>query len=317
MTETIVLSEELQNKIIERIRKKGPANVYWDRNDQISESQIIKALNSGDEYPLNDLENTIDEINDFWYELRFDHLKNILEYFKQELLDELYPNEDEDFEIDFKELTGDLRDQFDDHIQVNTNLKQISSEIDIRLELFSNYDCINSHWFESENGYEYTESYFGDVINQLKLNPQKVKSMLVKRGVKCHGNWPRKSDANRLIEYDAFWQEIENRSCGANLLTIVAKIDGYEFLANYNKDKTTVIIPKGNYVGFFSSFQGGGSTIEAPLLRDLKIEINKNLDASGFLKWGLFVDHGTYSINNVYGVTRQFWGNEMKIQPQD
>lgn len=317
MKTKIELSEDLRNKIIERIKKVGPADVYWDRGQEIDIKSIVKALESEDEYPLNAIENDIDERNDFWYDLRFEHLQGVLEHFKQELLDEVYADEDEDFEIDFKELTSELREDFDDYIEIDTNLKQIIPDLNIRLELFSNYDCINSHWLESDGGYQYEESYFGDAIDQLKLDPWKVKVMLVERGVKVHGDWPHRKDDDRLIEYKAFWQEIENRSCGANLLTIVGKVDGYDFLSNYNNKIVSVTIPKGNNVGFFSSMQGGGSTIEAPLLRETKIELNKKLDDSGYLKWGLFVDHGSYSISGAYGVCSSFWGQELKFERKD
>ena len=35
--------------------------------------------------------------------------------------------------------------------------------------MLSNYDCINSNWFESQGGYRYEESYFGDMVDS--LNP--------------------------------------------------------------------------------------------------------------------------------------------------
>ena len=44
--------------------------------------------------------------------------------------------------------------------------------------MLSNYDCINSCWLESQGGFRYKESYFGDMIDTLRLNPAKVKKAL-------------------------------------------------------------------------------------------------------------------------------------------
>ena len=54
-----------------------------------------------------------------------------------------------------------------------------TDEIRVRVEMLSNYECINSNWLESQEGYRYKESYFGDMIDALNLNPSKVKKMLV------------------------------------------------------------------------------------------------------------------------------------------
>ena len=60
----------------------------------------------------------------------------------------------------------------------------------MRVEMLSNYDCINSNWLESQEGYRYKESYFGDMIDALNLNPAKVKKMLVEKGYTVYGRFP-------------------------------------------------------------------------------------------------------------------------------
>ena len=53
--------------------------------------------------------------------------------------------------------------------------------------MLSDYDCINSNWFESQGGYSYEESYFGDMVDSLNLNPAQVKKLLTSHGYKVYG----------------------------------------------------------------------------------------------------------------------------------
>jgi hypothetical protein len=98
--------------------------------------------------------------------------------------------------------------------------------IPVRIELLSNYDCINSHWFESQGGFSYEESYFGDMVDALRLNPKKVKQLLLAHGEKARGRFPdRKSrDGLELVSYEQFYEELINSSCAATLLTFAATI---------------------------------------------------------------------------------------------
>ena len=67
-----------------------------------------------------------------------------------------------------------------------------TDDIPIRVEMLSNYDCINSNWFESQGGYRYEESYFGDMVDTLNLNPAKVKKLLLEHGYEVHERFPNR-----------------------------------------------------------------------------------------------------------------------------
>lgn len=197
------------------------------------------------------------------------------------------------------------------------DLLRNTGEMPVRIEMLSNYDCINSHWLESSGGYCYEESYFGDMVDALNLNPRKVKQILVARGDKALGRFPNLKSRNgrEQVSYEHFYQELENSTCGANLLTYAATVDVTElFESDFNLSKIT--IPKGNYCGIFSSMQGGGSVLEMELQRDVVIDLTGNKNYPGYR---LRIEvHGRqsheYTINEVYGVLSSFYGKQIQIQ---
>lgn len=79
-----------------------------------------------------------------------------------------------------EEAVDDFFDEHEDEIcdeiysrndsDVVKELIRHTDDIPIRVEMLSNYDCINSNWFESQGGYRYEESYFGDMVDSLNLN---------------------------------------------------------------------------------------------------------------------------------------------------
>ena len=98
-----------------------------------------------------------------------------------------------------------------------------TDDIPIRVEMLSNYDCINSHWFESQGGYRYEESYFGDMVDSLNLNPARVKKILTKHGYKAYGRFPNRKNRNgrEQVSYEQFYEELyQFLCCGANLLDL-------------------------------------------------------------------------------------------------
>lgn len=122
-----------------------------------------------------------------------------------------------------------------------------TDDIPVRVEVLSNYDCINSNWLESQEGYRYKESYFGDMIDALNLNPAKVKKMLVEKGYTVYGRFPDKKyrDGKEQVSYEQFYHELINSCCGANLLTYIGKVSLQE-LYDAGFSLGEVIIPKGN-----------------------------------------------------------------------
>lgn len=225
--------------------------------------------------------------------------------------------EEEEAEEIFEEFRDEIRDRYYDvdDSDVLKDLVRNSNSINIRIPLYSNYDCINSHYFE--NGYTYKESYFGDMVDVLNLNPAKVKKMLLENDVKCYGSFPnyKNRDGKEYVSYADFWQELQNSSCGANLLVFVGKVD-IQTLIDNNFELKEVTIPRGNNCGLFSDFQGGGSVIEMELQKDftIKLDVPRKKGLTKYDSFSLLIDEANgYSINSVYGVSNEFFGNEITI----
>lgn len=197
-----------------------------------------------------------------------------------------------------------------DDSDVITTLIAHTDVVPIRVEMLSNYDCINSHWLKSQNGYRYGHSYFGDMVDALNLNPRKVAGIFRQHAIKCVGVFPDipERDGKEQVSYEDFLQEVQNSCCGANLLTYIARIDLRELYdADFALDK--IVISKGNVCGLFSSMYGGGSVLEMKLLQDIVLDL-KIADDHGYR---LTLDQEECSVKRVYGVLDSFFGSTLKI----
>ena len=179
---------------------------------------------------------------------------------------------------------------------------------------FSDSDCINSHWWESQDGYRYEGSYFGDMADALRLNPARVKRMLVEKGYTVHGRFPDRKhrDGKEQVSYGHFYQELVNSCCGANLLAYIGKVslkDLYDTGFSFKE----VIIPKGNYCGIFSSTYGGGSLLGMELKQDVRLSLEAK-GCRGF-RFRLDNERSQCSIRHVYGVDDSFFGGTVRIVP--
>lgn len=223
-------------------------------------------------------------------------VERFFEDYKEEILDEIYARDDSD---------------------IIEELLRNTSDIPVRIEMLSNNDCINSHWLESQDGYSYLNSYFGDMVDILNLNPAKVKKMLLTHDEKVQGRFPNKKarDSKEIVTYEDFHQELNNSCCGANLLTFKARMNLKE-LYEANFDLKEVTIPKGNQCGLFSTMQGGGSLLEMELQREVKL----SLVSKGYPRFRLEIDDEDreyfYTIGQVYGCFDAFFGNNLTIIPQ-
>jgi len=256
-------------------------------------------------------------------EMLMDSEWDSVEYYIKELKQDLCRHYDID-DDEAQEIIDEYEDNIKDYlygVDDSTPVRELirnTDDVAVRVTLYSNYDCINSHHFESYScgGYTYKDSYFGDVVDVLNLNPRRVKELLNKHGVNAIGNFPNYKwrDGKEYISYEHFFQELENSCCGANNLVFIGTIDLEQaYINDFNITKIT--IPAGNTCGFYSSFQGGGSTLEAKLLRPMTIELGKprkNRTEYDCLKLVLDSDDG-YSIDDCYGLTKSFWGGELII----
>lgn len=322
-TKEATISDNLLEKIKDKLNSMSNPKFYFDYRDELSEKQVSKIISEKEgwqEVQDEIWESTLDHM----YDIEKDHIVDALEWFKGELQEEL--GED----VDLEEVAAGLRDELLDYVSVEIDYNQLLSNTgsaNCRIELYSNNDCINSHHFETTcGGYRYEGgSYFADMVNILNLNPTKLKQAMIDRDsyylekhgynfLKFQGRFPNKPNRNgkEYVDYEKFLIELENTTCGANLLTIVCKVDLQDIVKNGGMP-TKFIVPKGNTLGLYSSMQGGGSTIECELLRDMVIDTKAG--KSQYDHWGIMVDgkgHG-YSMRECYCVDSSFYGDEIKI----
>lgn len=203
------------------------------------------------------------------------------------------------------------------HAMVNELIRNIRY-IPVRVEMLSNYDCINSFWLESRCGFRYKESYLGDMIDTLRLNPAKVKEILTEKGYTVYGRFPNNKyrDGKEQVSYEDFCRELENSCCGGNLLTYIGLVSLRDLHDADFKIKE-VVIPKGNTCGLFSSMYGGGSVIEMELKSDVRIRLDKVREDDYGFRIRLDNEHSEedYSIKNTYCVCDSFFGKQISIIP--
>lgn len=123
-----------------------------------------------------------------------------------ELLDECitcYGFDEEAVEQFFNEHEDEISEEIYNRNDSDT-LKELlknTDDIPVRVEMLSNYDCINSNWLESQEGYRYKESYFGDMIDALNLNPAKVKKCWWRKATRYMADSPTKNTGTARNRY--------------------------------------------------------------------------------------------------------------------
>lgn len=256
------------------------------------------------------------ENTDEWYrDAEWESVRDIIIELKDECT-ESYGFDEEEVDDFFEEHDEEIRDEIyrRNDSDVLKELIKNTDDIPIRVEMLSDYDCINSNWFESQGGYRYDESYFGDMVDSLNLNPSKVKKQLTGHGYKVYGRFPnRKSrDGKEQVSYEQFYEELVNSCCGANLLTYIGRVSLKE-LYDANFSLKEVIIPKGNCCGLFSSMYGGGSLLEMELKLDVRLKLEVK-GCNGF-RFRLDDERSKYdcSVQHVYGVDDSFFGNAVSL----
>ncbi len=211
---------------------------------------------------------TDDQIDEAVYE--------VMGELKTKLEDKGYPaNEVDDF---FSDYEGEIVDEI--HVRdVSEPLEQLvnntglDGQVCAYIDMTSSFDCVNSYELESENGFSYNKSYFGDMIDQLNLNPSKVEKLLHAEGAKTVGVYPDISarDGQEFVRYDQFVEELVNNP-DLGLLVFLTKVDLKE-LVDKDFDVQEVVVPKGNRCGLFFSGIGSGSNLEMELQRDIKLDV--------------------------------------------
>lgn len=292
------ITEKVKQELI-RLNEQFPLELYWDyRYDSLSNEHIQKIV-----------EGNAHEVYEEIMEMNLDHICTI----EDERLKEAFNEVNKDEDLNYDDVRDELKDNLLDYLYVDINLEELidrTNPINVRIEMLSNYDCINSHYFEGS--YSYEKSYFGDMVDTLNLNPKIVKGMLESNGIECEGNWEDipSRNGNGYVSYKDFLQEIENSSCGANLLTFMGTINLSDYIDRKESIKK-VTVPKGNFCGLFSSYQGGGSVLEMELKRDFTVKLGTK-DYYGY-KMEIDNSSGGYSMQEVYGLSQSAWKSNIKF----
>ena len=283
------LTDDIKKSIIDYVSKDTSREILidFDYGDAVSKSDIKKIFESDIDDGVSNYENKLFECNlDYMTDYESTYVENIMERFNldTELAEEV---------ADLCREAG-METQLDiDGLFKNTNVR-------LRLDLLSNYDCINSHYYE--NSYRYEESYFGDILKLLKVNPQAFKKYVKENDCfSMEGIYPRINGLDKLtaVNFKDLVSEIENSCSPANLFTFVVDTNLYDAieLLRESKNKKVVTIKAGTKCGLFSSMYGGGSTLDLTLEKDLTTPLQwETYDSL------LFVVDGTdgYSIEETY-----------------
>ena len=281
--------------------------VYLDRSNNLENS--IEVL--GECVANKNQDALYDHISDWFMDCEDDAIVAIVDGLKEELYEQGYAEQyiDDFFDENDDEIRSAIYGR-DDSNRLD-NLIGYTKPLPIRVEMHSNYDCINSHYFEET--YSYEKSYFGDMVNALNLNPAKVKEVFDQYEIESVGNFPDLSERNGLeyVDYVEFATEIVNSISSVNLLTFTAMINVAQ-LQEHNFSIDTIIIPKGNECGLYSPSQGGGSIMSMELKRDITIKLN----ADDYDYFSLQIDGDTdraHSMKEVYGMVDSAFGKLISI----
>lgn len=200
----------------------------------------------------------------------------VMSELKTKLEEKGYPTDEVD--TFFSDYEGEIVDEI--HVRdISEPLEQLvnntglDGQVRAYIDMTSSFDCVNSYELESENGFSYDKSYFGDMIDQLNLNPSKVEKLLHTEGAKTVGDFPDipARDGQEFVRYDQFVEELVNNP-DLGLLVFLTKVD-LKDLVDKDFDVQEVVVPKGNRCGLFFSGIGSGSLLGMELQRDIKLDV--------------------------------------------
>lgn len=104
-------------------------------------------------------------------------------------------------------------------------------------------------------------------------------------------------------------QELANMPNYMNTMTVLTKLSLAD-LAEFMQPGKEIVIPKESMVGIFNPWNGGGSTLDIVLEKDLIIPSDLLYDIQ---IEGVKPDHG-YSVDNVYGLVGNAWVSAKAVQ---
>lgn len=232
--------------IVQECIETGCKDALNEVVDQLTDYQIDESVYE----VISELKTKLEEKG---YEV--DELDDFFDLYEGEIVDEIH-----------------VRD-VSEPLEQLVNNTGLDGQVCAYMDMTSSFDCVNSYDLESGNGYSYENSYFGDMIDQLNLNPSKVEGLLHAEGAKTAGSFPDISDRNgqEFVRYDQFVEELVNNP-DLGLLVFLTKVD-LKDLVDKDFDVQEVVVPKGNRCGLFFSGVGSGSLLGMELQRDIKLDV--------------------------------------------
>ncbi len=282
----------------QRILRKNPYVVYWDRGDRLTEGMIAHYANSPVKNPAAWLEDYFGE--NLLDTDTTDHVRETLsrEGFRPDHIDRL---------INDGDVCGE--------VPLDFNLGHfLKEDVCVRFELLSNYDCFNSFHFETR-GWKFLEAgenYLGDVFRVLHVDPRTFRETW-----KQAFDWEFKFDQEMAesipageawIDSRRFLEELENQCSPATLLTLPVRMPFRDL------DRTVFTVAKGTKVGFYSSWQGGGSLFAGTTLRAVTIDLSRK----EYPYWRMLPDCSDgYSMKTCYGVGDEFFSETGSVSTRE
>ncbi len=269
-----ILPQELIKMLENVILKKDLSELY----DNVYEFfNVDESIN----YYLDNLKNDI--VNR--YNISSEEAEEIIEKYKDDIVSILFERDDSD---PLKELAKNTLD------------------IHVRIRLY-NDELISSGYTIQKYGINYET--IKNELRFLRINPKTFKKVAEKRDIKV-SNCPNIPSRNgkEIVNIENFVNELLETTSEANMLTILCKIDVLELIENFKFKK--IVIPAGNKVGLFDSFNGAGSIFDCVLKQNLTLSIpNKKFEVEV-----LFDEFHGYSLDYCYGVLDEFWGKTIDLK---
>jgi len=304
-----IIDEQLIKEAILNAIPKRTCLAYVDYRDSLdgSVAEFQTVLDGGEWWE------TIDKVvDDYWlWDQQAHSISHIIdEDIKPVLSDIVDGDEDEINSIldDYDDLIRDTCQERDESTPYQDLLNNTRAEPVLGI-LYSNYEGIGGAWSLDQQGYVYEEA-LKDLIDVLQLNPAEVKAELVDNDRKVSGRWPAKPKRVPYVSVYQFLREIANTASNCNLLTFKGLLD----LGDLKDFSGKITFHAGNDCGLFDPCCGSGSISEMTLLRDFVVDTSKRYGDADYDHFRLRLDRSLqYSMNDVYGPTRAFWGGSVTV----
>lgn len=286
-------------------------SVHWESRDELSEDQASKIIEGG----TGEVEEEIWEACEGQYlrnnpaDLLEDYIDKYEQFFKLDSHD-LYKMYDND-ELSDDELRVEIYGRYGlwELLCLDVGLSELAAHTDFPavLSMMSNYDCVGSYHGEG-GAYSYEESYFGDMLDFLNMNPALMKEELGKAGMDALGEFPDKPERNRseAADYRELLIELLNTTSGGNTLTFMSRYPLEEYVKQGGMVPGKIIIPSGTPYTLFSSFYGGGGACKATTKKSITVDMQGRI-------LHMRPDTSRYGPKAVYGCGNEMYGDSFTV----